>query len=84
MFVRRKKYPSGNTGVIVVEKYKGRYKELITIGIGRGAEEVEKLVTEGKAWIAKEEQRRHPQLDLFEEEREAREKEIQEVRCNNT
>ncbi len=37
------------------------------------------MVAEGKAWIAKEEQHRHPRLDLFEEEREAREKEIQEV-----
>ena len=79
MFVKRKKNRSGTTSVVVAEKYKGRYKELITIGIGRGAEEVEKLVAEGKAWIIKEEQRRHPQLDLFEEEREAREKEIQEV-----
>ena len=79
MFVRRKKYPSGNTGVIVVEKYKGQYKELITIGIGGSTEEVEKLVAEGKAWIAQEEKRRHPQLDLFGEEREACEKEIQDV-----
>ena len=79
MFVKRKKNRSGTTSVVVAEKYKGRYKELITIGIGRGAEEVEKLVAEGKAWMAKEEQRRHPQLDLFGEEREAREKEIQEV-----
>ena len=55
MFVKRKKNRSGTTSVVVAEKYKGRYKELITIGIGRGAEEVEKLVAEGKAWIAKEE-----------------------------
>jgi hypothetical protein len=37
------------------------------------------LVAEGKAWIAQEEKRRHPQLDLFGEEREACEKEIQDV-----
>lgn len=71
MFVRRKKYSSGNIGVIVVEKHKGCYKELITIGIGRSAEEVEKLVIKGKSWIAKEKKRCHPQLDLFEEEKEA-------------
>ena len=79
MFVKRKKNRSGTTSVVVAEKYKGYYKELITIGIGRDTEEVEKLVAEGKAWIAKEDKCRHPQLDLFEEEKEACEKEIQEV-----
>ena len=79
MFVKRKKNRSGTTSVVVAEKYKGYYKELITMGIGRDTEEVEKLVAEGKAWIAKEDKCRHPQLDLFEEEKEACEKEIQEV-----
>ena len=31
MFVRKKKYPSGNIGVIVVEKIGGKMKELATI-----------------------------------------------------
>lgn len=33
MFVRKKKYPSGNIGVIVVEKIGGNMKELVTIGV---------------------------------------------------
>ena len=33
MFVRKKKYPSGNIGVIVVEKIGGKMKELATIGV---------------------------------------------------
>ena len=33
MFVRKKKYPSGNIGVIVDEKIGGKMKELATIGV---------------------------------------------------
>ena len=33
MFVRKKKYPSGNIGVIVAEKIGGKMKELATIGV---------------------------------------------------
>ncbi len=48
MFVKRKKNRSSTTNVVVAKKCKAYYKELITIGIGCGAEEVEKLVAEGK------------------------------------
>ena len=71
MFVRKKKYPSGNIGVIVVEKIGGKMKELATIGVAYNEDEVENLVNEAKEWISKEESRRHPQLDLYGEEREA-------------
>lgn len=33
MFIRKKKYPSGNVGVIVVEKVNSKMNELSTIGI---------------------------------------------------
>lgn len=72
MFVRKKKYPSGNIGVIVVEKIGGKMKELVTIGVAYNEDEVENLVNEAKEWISKEESRRHPQLDLYGEERERR------------
>ena len=65
MFVRKKKYPSGNIGVIVVEKIGGKMKELATIGVAHNEDEVENLVNEAKEWISKEESRRHPQLDLL-------------------
>jgi len=71
MFVRKKKYPSGNIGVIVVEKIGGKMKELATIGVAYSEDEVENLVNEAKEWISKEKSRRHPQLDLYGEEREA-------------
>ena len=71
MFVRKKKYPSGNIGVIVVEKIGGKMKELATIGVAYNEDEVENLVNEAKEWIFKEESRRHPQLDLYGEERDA-------------
>ena len=80
MFVRKKKYPSGNIGVIVVEKIGGKMKELATIGVAYSEDEVENLVSEAKEWISKEESRRHPQLDLYGEEREACAREREEVR----
>ena len=39
MFVRKKKYPSGNIGVIVVEKIGGKMKELATIGVAYNEDE---------------------------------------------
>ena len=80
MFVRKKKYPSGNIGVIVVEKIGGKMNELVTIGVAYNEDEVENLVNEAKEWISKEESRRHPQLDLYGEEREACDREREEVR----
>ena len=50
MFVRKKKYPSGNIGVIVVEKIGGKTKELATIGVAYSEDEVENLVNEAKEW----------------------------------
>lgn len=69
MYIRKKKYPSGNVGIIVVEKINGKMKELATIGIARSNDDVETLVKRGKEWIDREQQRRHPRLDLFGEER---------------
>ena len=80
MFVRKKKYPSGNIGVIVVEKIGGKMKELATIGVAYNEDEVENLVHEAKEWIYRENSRRHPQLDLFGDEREACDREREEVR----
>ena len=79
MFVRKKKYPSGNVGVIVVEKICGKLKELATIGIAHSEAEVDSLVLKAKEWISKEKARRHPRLDLFGEECEACELEREEA-----
>ena len=69
MYIGKKKYPSGNVGIIVVEKINGKMKELITIGIARSDKEVDALVKRGQEWMDREQQRRHPRLDLFGEER---------------
>lgn len=64
IFVKKKKNRSGTTSIVVAEKTKGRYKELITIGIGNNADEISVLVRQGHEWIDREEHRRHPRLDL--------------------
>lgn len=57
MFIRKKKYPSGNIGVIVVEKIGGKMKELATIGVAYSEDEVENLVNEAKNSIMKKQTR---------------------------
>ena len=54
MFVRKTKYPSGNIGVIVVDKIGGKIKELATIGVAYSEDGVENLVDEAKEWIPKD------------------------------
>lgn len=62
-----------------MEKVGGRMKELATIGVAHSEAEVDNLVLKAKEWISKEEARRQPRLDLFGEEREACEREREEV-----
>ncbi len=64
MFVKKKKNRSGTVSVVVAEKISGRYFELTTIGISSEESEIENLVIRGKEWIDREQQRRHPRLDL--------------------
>ena len=40
MFVKRKKNRSGTTSIVVAEKTKGIYKELITIGVAKDSNDV--------------------------------------------
>ncbi len=70
MFIKRKKNRSGTVSVVVAEKKLGRYKELVTIGIAKNQNEIGKLLSNARDWIEQEEERRHPRLDLFEEQRE--------------
>ncbi len=65
MYIRKKKYPSGNIGIIVVEKINGKMNELITIVITKSDGEVDALINKGHEWIGREQQRRYPRLDLF-------------------
>ncbi len=54
MFVKRKKNRSGTTSVVVPEKTKGIYKELITIGVAKDSNKIDSLVNAGHKWIFKE------------------------------
>ena len=69
MYVRKKKYPSGNIDIIVVEKINGQMNELVTICIAKSDDEIDSFVNQGKEWIEREQERRHPRLDLFGDER---------------
>ena len=80
MFIRKKRHRSGNIGIIFAEKIGGKMNELATIGVACNEKEVENLVNEAKEWIYRENTRRYPQLDLFGEEREACDREREEVR----
>lgn len=51
MFVKRKKNRSGTTSVVVAEKTKGIYKELVTIGVAKDSNEIVGLVNTGHDWI---------------------------------
>ena len=76
MFIRKKKYPSGNVGIIIAEKINGKMTELATIGIAKSPEEIDTLMTKAHEWIDREQERRHPRLDLFGDERRRCEKEL--------
>lgn len=65
MYVRKKKYPSSNIGVIVVEKREGKMKEFAIIGIAHQDHEIYVLVAKANEWIDREKHRRPPRLDLF-------------------
>ena len=50
--------------------------ELATIGIAKSPEEIDTLMTKAHEWIDREQERRHPRLDLFGDERRRCEKEL--------
>ena len=76
MFIKRKKNRSGTVSIVVAEKISGYYKELTTIGIAHTPEEIDSLIMKGRKWIDSEQERRHPRLDLFGEERKKCEAEL--------
>jgi len=52
MFLRKKKNRSGTTSIVVVDKRKGIYREIITIGTSKDISEIESLCQQGKKWIS--------------------------------
>ena len=61
MFVRKKKNRSGSTSVVVIDKSRGHFREVKTIGVSSDSKEIEQLYHTGREWIHSFE----GQLDLF-------------------
>ena len=51
MFLRKKKNRSGTTSVVVVDKSRGTFKEIVTIGVGKDSSDIKALCIQGKKWI---------------------------------
>ena len=51
MFVHRKKNRFGSTGVVVINKYGVKFKELHTAGIGQSGDEIFTLCEKEHQWI---------------------------------
>lgn len=51
MFVRKKKNRSGTTSVVVVNKSRGVFKELATIGVSKDEAEIEQFYRQAENWI---------------------------------
>ena len=80
MFIRKKKNRSGTTSVVVVDKRKGVYREIHTIGVGIDSSEIESLWRQGLRWI----ESYCGDLDIFEiHEKELEEKQIIEYLLSN-
>lgn len=52
MFIRKKKNRSGTTSIVVVDKSKGFYREIKTIGTSNELTEIEVLYRLGEKWIS--------------------------------
>ena len=79
MYVKKKPNRSGTTSVVVAEKRQGKYFEHFTIGVSSDPDMIKKFEEEGNQWIANEEKKRQPELDLFGEEAAALQKERAET-----
>lgn len=68
MYVRKKNNPSGVVSVQIIDKSRGRYQVIKTIGSSSNPDEVSDLYRQGKKWIAAQ----TGVSDMFEEYRELR------------
>lgn len=80
MFIRKKKNRSGTTSIVVVEKRKGIYREIITIGTSSDASEIDSLFCQGRKWIS----RHIGEQDVFEvHDRAIEERQVTEYLLSN-
>jgi len=80
MFIRKKKNKSGTTSVVVVDKSKGGFRELATIGVSSDEQTLSELYIEGKKWIAS---RRGMQDMFLQDEQQREEKQVTEYLLDN-
>lgn len=71
MFIRKKRNRSGTTGIVVVDKSRGFYKEVITIGVSKDETEIAQYYEQAKNWITAHNGTR----DIFNEQAKAEEEE---------
>lgn len=71
MFIRKKKNRSGSTSVVVVDKSRGLFKELVTIGVSKDKIEIDQYYQQAQDWIAVHSGTRN----IFEEQAKADEEE---------
>ena len=68
MFVRKKKNKSGLISVQVIDKSRGKYRVIKTVGCSSDEKEIAELYETGKKWIATQSGER----DMFAEQEESR------------
>jgi transposase len=69
MFVRKKQNPSGVVSIQIIDKSKGRYQVIKTIGSSGDPEEVSQMYHQGKKWIANHTGKQDV-FSLYEQQRE--------------
>lgn len=80
MYIRKKKNPSGVISVQIIDKSKGKYKVIHTIGSSKDESIVEDLVKQGHQWI----QNYKGELDVFQQSaKEQEEKQVTEYLLSN-
>jgi len=80
MFIRKKKNRSGTTSIVVVDKSRGYFRELTTIGISSDESILSELCVQGKKWIAS----RTGICDMFlHEEKQREEKQVTDYLLGN-
>lgn len=52
MFIRKKKNRSGTTSIVIVDKSRGRYQEIKTIGTSSDSSQIDLFYRQGKQWMA--------------------------------
>ncbi len=64
MFVRKKINKSGTTSVVVVDKVRGKFNCISTIGVSKDPDEIARFVEQGNKYILAEKLKHNPEIDF--------------------